>query len=136
MRGSQLPGVITHAQWEDAQIHTGTQSHIQTSKTCRSLCSYQEKRAFVVLTFSVKCTKCTHSRLLKSYFFMHVHPLSNEIVPDIYELGLTCILLLSLLLLCISRGEGSNIRPSRGRGYHCCNHRIGLIYDLCRAHDA
>lgn len=47
-------------------------------------------------------------------FFMHMYPLSSQIDPDIYELGLTCILLLlSLLLLCIS-GEGNNIRPGRG----------------------
>lgn len=73
------------------------------------------------------------------FFYMHIYPLSSQIDPDIYELGLTCILLFSLLLLCIS-GEENNIRPGRGgaeaRGYHCSNHRIGLIYDLCRPHTA
>lgn len=48
-----------------------------------------------------------------SCFFMHMHPLPSQNDLDIYELGLTCILLLSLLLLCIS-GEGNDIRPCRG----------------------
>lgn len=46
------------------------------------------------------------------FFYAYV-PLSSQIDPDIYELSLTCILLLSLLLLCIS-GEGNNIGPGRG----------------------
>lgn len=47
-------------------------------------------------------------------FLIHTYPLSRQIDPDIYELGLTYISLLSLLLLCISR-EGGNITPGRGK---------------------
>ena len=50
---------------------------------------------------------CTQSEVLS---FMDTSPLSSQIDPSIYELGFSCILLLSLLLLCIS-GEGNNIRP-------------------------
>lgn len=44
---------------------------------------------------------------------MHINTISSQIDPDIYELGLTRILLFSLLLLCIL-GEENNIRPGRG----------------------
>lgn len=120
--GSQLHQVIIHAQWEDTQIHTGTQSHIQMSKICM-------RGGSALFSTPPSCDVSTNS------LFMSVHPLSSQIDPDIYELALTCISLLSLLLF-----WGSNTNPSqwrrRHRNYHRCNHQIGLIYDLCRLQTA
>ncbi len=67
--------------------------------------------------FMFFCQGATTDRTLTyplfDLFFMLMYPLSSQIDPSIYELSLTCILLLSLLLLCIS-GEGNNIGPGRG----------------------
>lgn len=65
---------------------------------------------------SVKCAQTLQKHSLDSHFefsFMHFNTISSQIDPDIYELGLTRILLFSLLLLCIL-GEENNIRPGRG----------------------
>lgn len=116
--GSQLLRVITHAQWEDTQMHTGTQSHIQMSKICMwgvtwhssgEMCLFVCSPFFhTIHTNAGRALTCP----LSEFLFMDMYPLSSQIDPSIYELGLTCILLLSLQLLCM----GNNIRRWRCGG--------------------
>lgn len=56
MWGSQLLQVITHAQWEDTQMHTGPESR-QMSKICMNGVTHLrsgERRVFFSLTHANK----------------------------------------------------------------------------------
>lgn len=114
-------GVIVAWSHHSCTMGGHADTHRDTYKWAKYVCeaslsSLQEKCVFVSFSFSGTGgpTLTEHSLAPRlSCFFMHMYPLSSQIDPDIYELGLTCILLLSLLLLCIS-GEGNNIRPGRG----------------------
>lgn len=100
----------------DTQIHTGTNHITHTNEKNMHVRGHSAlfRRNVPIGSSLFFCNMHKHSLATGlSCFFMHMYSLSSQINPDIYELGLTSILLLSLLLLCIS-GEGNNIRPGRG----------------------
>lgn len=99
--------------------HWDTITHInEQNNYVRGYSPISVTRSESICSLFFFCKTCTNTAKALTWLsfefpFMHINTISSQIDPDIYELGLTCILLFSLLLLCIS-GEENNIMPVRG----------------------